>query len=143
MTLRGDFIFSYWIFVWYLLYISGIFPYSPKISILLAISINIIMFVLMIYYKTRGIYIFNFIFINFFIKILPYYTLIREKIYMQDLKPLVIIFISYCIWLYMNGSSVIKYQENIFNAVVYNKNKTPLMNLLTKIEYYFKHIKKI
>jgi hypothetical protein len=43
----------------------------------------------------------------------------------------------------MNGSSVIKYQENIFNAVVYNKNKTPLMNLLTKIEYYFKHIKKI
>lgn len=97
----------------------------------------------MIYYKTRGIYIFNFIFINFFIKILPYYTLIREKIYMQDLKPLVIIFISYCIWLYMNGSSVIKYQENIFNAVVYNKNKTPLMNLLTKIEYYFKHIKKI
>ena len=143
MVLRGDFIFSYWIFVWYLLYISGILPYSPKLAILLAISINVIMFALMIYYKTRGIYIFNFIFINFFIKILPYYTLIRENIYIQDLKPLAIIFISYCIWLYMNGLSVIKYQENIFNAVVYNKNKTPLMNLLTKIEYYFKHIKKI
>ena len=143
MALRGDFIFSYWIFVWYLLYISGIFPYSPKIALLLAISINIIMFVLMIYYKTRGIYIFNFIFINFFIKILPYYTLIREKIYMRDLKSLVIIFIVYSVWLYMNGLSVIKYQDKIFKAVVYNENKTPLMNLLTKVEYYFKHIKKM
>lgn len=143
MALRGDFIFSYWIFVWYLLYISGIFPYSPKIALLLAISINIIMFVLMIYYKTRGIYIFNFIFINFFIKILPYYTLIREKIYMRDLKHLVIIFIGYSIWLYMNGLSVIKYQDKIFKAVVYNENKTPLMNLLTNVEYYFSHIKKM
>jgi len=143
MVLRGDFIFSYWIFVWYLLYISGILPYSPKIAILLAIFINVILFVLMIYYKTRGIYIFNFIFINFFIKILPYYTLIHEKIYIQDFKPLAIIFISYCIWLYMNGSSVIKYQDKIFRTIVYNENKTPLMNLLTKVEYYFSHIKKI
>lgn len=97
----------------------------------------------MIYYKTRGIYIFNFIFINFFIKILPYYTLIREKIYMRDLKHLVIIFIGYSIWLYMNGLSVIKYQDKIFKAVVYNENKTPLMNLLTNVEYYFSHIKKM
>ena len=142
MALRPDFIFSYWIFVWYILYISGILPYSPKLAILLAISINIIMFVLMIYYKTRLLYIFNFILINFFIKILPYYTLIREKIYIQDLKPLAIIFIGYSVWLYMNDLYVLKYQETIFKAVVYNKNNTPLMNLLTKIEYYFSHIKK-
>ena len=143
MALRPDFIFSYWIFVWYILYISGILPYSPKLAILLAISINIIMFVLMIYYKTKILYIFNFILINFFIKILPYYTLIREKIYIQDLKPLAIIFIVYSVWLYMNDLYVLKYQETIFKAVVYNKNNTPLMNLLTKIEYYFSHIKKM
>ena len=142
MALRPDFIFSYWIFVWYILYIFGILPYNPKLAILLAISINIIMFVLMIYYKTRILYIFNFILINFFIKILPYYTLIREKIYIQDLKPLAIIFIVYSVWLYMNDLYVLKYQETIFKAVVYNKNNTPLMNLLTKIEYYFSHIKK-
>ena len=143
MALRPDFIFSYWIFVWYILYIFGILPYNPKLAILLAISINIIMFVLMIYYKTRILYIFNFILINFFIKILPYYTLIREKIYIQDLKPLAIIFIVYSVWLYMNDLYVLKYQETIFKAVVYNKNNTPLMNLLTKIEYYFSHIKKM
>ena len=101
------------------------------------------MFVLMIYYKTKILYIFNFILINFFIKILPYYTLIREKIYIQDLKPLAIIFIVYSVWLYMNDLYVLKYQETIFKAVVYNKNNTPLMNLLTKIEYYFSHIKKM
>jgi hypothetical protein len=138
MSLRIDFVFSYWIFFWYLLYIIKIFKYSPKFALLLGIIENSIMILLMFYYKTSINGILLFMLINFFIKILPYYSLVNERIYLKDIKITALIFLTYCVWIYINGKSIINYQKNIYNSLIYNKDETPLMHF---IKFYFKNKK--
>ena len=43
---RFDQIFSYWIFVWYLLYVLGVISYNPKFALIIGVITNL--FVLLI-----------------------------------------------------------------------------------------------
>ena len=45
-----DLIFSYWIFVWYLLYEFKIINNSPKLALIIGLITNTILLLLMIYY---------------------------------------------------------------------------------------------
>ena len=42
VALRGDLVFSYWIYVWYLLYIFKLIKYSPKLPLILGLIDNVI-----------------------------------------------------------------------------------------------------
>jgi hypothetical protein len=74
-ALRGDLVFSYWIYVWYLLYIFKFIKYSPKIPLILGLIDNIIMLLMMLLYGTSSRTIFYFIVINTLIKVMPIYYL--------------------------------------------------------------------
>ena len=50
-ALRADLVFSYWIFVWYLLYIFKVTSYNPKLYLLLGLIENLAYLFLMIYYN--------------------------------------------------------------------------------------------
>ena len=75
MNPRFDLVFSYWIFVWYLLYIFKVTSYNPKLYLLLGLIENLAYLFLMIYYKNSLLYISLFIFINVFIKVIPFMSL--------------------------------------------------------------------
>ena len=51
-ALRADLVFSYWIYLWYVLYAFKATIYSPKFSLILGVIDNLIMFVLMLMYGT-------------------------------------------------------------------------------------------
>ena len=52
-NLRIDLVFSYWILLWYILYILNIIKYNPKIALLLAIIVNGLAIILMIFIKLQ------------------------------------------------------------------------------------------
>jgi len=83
-ALRADLVFSYWIFIWFLLYEFKITSYSPKFPLIVGIIDNIIMFILMILYGTSSRTIFYFIVVNICIKVLPFYYLRNETIKLKD-----------------------------------------------------------
>jgi hypothetical protein len=60
-ALRTDLVFSYWIYVWFILYIFNITSYSPKFALILGLFDNIIMLLLMFYFGSKGRTIFLFI----------------------------------------------------------------------------------
>jgi hypothetical protein len=137
MLLRIDLVFSYWIFAWYLLYIYR-FPffvtnYSPKFAIGLGIVENIFTFLFMFYFGASNETLFMFVIINTFIKLLPFYTLRNETIRMKDIYASILLFGIYAIWVYINGESVIEYQNKILNSLAQNKHETPVMYLLDKL----------
>jgi len=68
---RSDFVFSYWIFTWFILYLLKIVPYSPKFVIILGIIENLFVFMYMIFYKSPIYNIIKFIIINILIKVIP------------------------------------------------------------------------
>lgn len=141
MALRIDLVFSYWMFFWYILYSLKITMYSPKFIIGLGIIENFIMLLFMFYYKTKPITIIYFLVINFFIKIIPFYMMLNERIKISDIYATVVLFIIYSIWVYMNGETVIEYHNKIFESLIYNKNETPFINFINHIQKYFQNYK--
>lgn len=140
MALRFDLVFSYWIYIWYLFYIYRFISYSPKFAIGLGIIDNIIMLALMIYFGSNVKAIFYFILINTLIKVVPFYTLRNETIRLKDVYFTIILFIIFIIWLHINQQNLIGNIKLIHDSLLYNKNQTPFMSLLGKIESNFKQI---
>jgi hypothetical protein len=136
MLLRVDFILSYWIFTWYILYIIKIISYSPKLIIMLGIFENLITLIIMILYGSNCKTIIYFIIINIIIKVIPFYTIRNDKIKLRDIYSTIILILIYLLWVKINGESVIKYYKKILDSLIHNKNDTIGIAILTKIEKY-------
>ena len=139
-ALRGDLVFSYWIFVWYILYKFKLTKYSPKFALLFGIIDNIIMLFLMIWFGSNKRTIFYFILINSLIKVLPYYTLIKDKIKLSDIYFTCLLLLIFVLWLHINKQSLIGNIKLIHNSLLYNKNETPFLSLLENIKKNFIHL---
>ena len=140
-SLRFDLVFSYWIYLWYILYALHATSYSPKFPLLLGLFDNIIMFILMIIYGTSSITIFFFIIINTFIKVVPLYYLRNEKIRIKDIYFTICLFALFIMWLYINKQSLTGNAKLIYNSLLYGKSQTPFMNVLKQIQNNYKTYK--
>lgn len=139
-ALRFDLVFSYWIFVWFLLYEAHLISFSPKFPILLGIVDNVIMLAFMLLYGTSGRTIFYFIFINTLIKLIPFYMLRNESIRFKDIGFTIFLFLIFILWLHINKQSLFGNIKLIHDSLLYGKNETPFMALLDKIKYNFKKL---
>jgi hypothetical protein len=133
-VLTPDYLFSNWIFIWYLLYITGIFTkYNPKINIILALIMNIYVIYLLIYNKQFYI-LFLIITIIFFIKIIPLITLRNTKIKLDDFLFGFILFLIYCLWitLYHKKNVLILIKDLYFDNKYIKNYELPLIVYLNK-----------
>ena len=106
-ALRADLVFSYWIYVWFILYFFHITNFSPKFVLILGLVDNIIMLILMLYFGSSGKTIFLFIIINTIIKVVPLYYLKNQNIKLKDIYFTCILFIIFIIWLHINKQYLI------------------------------------
>jgi len=101
---------------------------------------NIIMFLMMILYGTSIKNIIFFIIINIFIKVIPYYYLMDKPIKYVDIYVTVIIFIIFILWLHINKESLTGNIRIIYDSLLYDKNTTPIMNILSNLKNNYKHL---
>ena len=139
-ALRPDLVFSYWIYVWYVLYVFKLIQYSPKLALILGLIDNIFMFIMMLLYGTSKKTIFYFIIVNTLIKVVPLYYLKNEQIKVNDIYFTCGLFLLFIIWLYINEQSLVGNIKIIYDSLLYGKNETPFMALLQKIEKNYKHL---
>ena len=128
---RIDFVFSYWIFTWYLLFIFKYTKYSPKLGLIIALIHNTILLMIMIFYKYNIYNILFYCIINLFIKIIPLWTLRNNKSY--DIKSTLILFFIYNIWLYLNKTNLFLLFINQRNNIKSNKAAGPVTEFINKI----------
>jgi hypothetical protein len=139
-ALRADLVFSYWIYLWYILYAFKITHFSPKIPLILGVIDNIIMLILMLIYGTSKETIFYFIIINTLIKVVPLYYLRNEPIKWRDIYFTIFLFILFVGWLHINSQSLYGNIKIIHDSLLYGQNKTPFMAVLNKIKKNFKRL---
>jgi len=139
-ALRGDLVFSYWIYAWYILYAVKITKYSPKFPIILGLIDNIIMLILMLIYGTSKRTIFYFIIINTLIKIVPLYYLRNESVRMKDIGFTILLFVIFILWLHFNKQSLFGNIKIIHDSLLFGQDKTPFMALLNKLKKNFKNL---
>jgi len=131
MLIRPDFIFSYWIFAWFLLYFFKVTTYNPKYLLLLGVLENLMTIIIGLYFRTSTIYIVYFIFIMIIMKVIPLYISWNNKnnftSLRRDLVASIFIFVLYSLWLHFNGTDVISIQRRIVNSIIEEKNETPIL----------------
>jgi hypothetical protein len=126
---RFDFVFSYWIFAWYILYICNIVKYNPKWALTIGLVENIGILFLMFFYKHSIINIFLFCFINFFIKVLPLWSLRNTKYDITGIYSLIILFFIYLLWVKINNIPF----NNAYGWIKTNNDPGPFTHYVKKI----------
>jgi hypothetical protein len=109
-VLRSDFILSYWILAWFILYAIGIVRTSPFFVTILAIILNIITLLYLIISNASVYNITKFIIINTIIKGLPlWYMMVRGHIITRSsIIATAFMIASYYIWLRINDMNIDK-----------------------------------
>jgi hypothetical protein len=138
-ALRFDLIFSYWIFIWVLIYLFKWTIYSPKFALIVGLIENCFMLILMFLYGTRIESIIYFIIINIFIKVVPLYYLRNYLIKWKDIYFTFILFIIFIVWLHLNKESLTGNLKLIYNSLINNKNKTPFLSFIQKFKINWKN----
>ena len=133
--MRFDFVFSYWIFMWYIFYIIGIVKYNPKWALTIGLIENIGALLIMIFYKNSFINIFLFCFINLFIKILPLWTLRKSKYDINGIYSLIILFCIYLLWLKINN---IPFKNEWFDYIKKDNDPGPFTYYAKKLLIKYK-----
>jgi hypothetical protein len=105
--LTPDLLFSYWLFLWYFLYIFKIIPYSPKIWFIIAL-IYIGIAIIYMYNKINMSFILLFICIAILVKVLPLYSIQKDKYKLKDFLFGIYIFIVYVLWVHYRNQNIIK-----------------------------------
>jgi hypothetical protein len=103
---RFDFVFSYWIFLWYIFYELNIVKYNPKIAIIIAILINIVEICIMFYFLKSLQNITLYMILFFLIKIVPLWTLRKSSYKIVDFYAFILLFIIYISWLLFNNINI-------------------------------------
>lgn len=105
-----DLLFSYWLLVWYVLYVFGYIDYNPSLLLLIMQAV-IIMFLYIKYFyynKTTSKYLFIRIFV---MKFLPLYLLWFAndvRIMMKDVYFTLGLFLLYIFYLYIHNTNMIE-----------------------------------
>lgn len=133
MSIRPDFIFSNWMFVWFILYWFKFTQYNPKAVFILGVFENIITVFLAIYYKTSAIYIIYFLGIIVFFKMLLLYLIWNTRFLMKDFIATILVTLVYLTWLQLNNTNVVDLYRKVITSVINEKNETPILGLIHKI----------
>ena len=125
--------FSYWTFLWFILYLLHIIPYSPKFAFIVEIIIvSIMAFIPMNLYKLT-----KFIIINIIIKGIPLWIIRKSKITKKDVLFSIFIFLCYLLWLYVNDKTIVDIYTMIYSHYV-NGDTNQLIGGKIYDEIYFK-----
>lgn len=132
--MRIDFIFSYWIFCWYVLHIFGIITkYNPKFAIICGLIENMFIVLLMLLYNTKTKLVLLFIAMSVILKVIPLYTIWNTKINMNDIFMTFLLLVIYFFWTYMHNKTYLDFVKGTEDLVMHNKNTLPGMIFLDKI----------
>ena len=135
---RIDIFFTSWIIIWFILYYINLFPYNPKIVVISALIVCIIILFTMIYNNVNKIYICSFISIFFLTKLLPYYFLKDTICNEIDIYFSIIIFMIYLIYLKILFGNVSDFLNKTYIKNICYGEKAPIpLKLFYSIRDFF------
>lgn len=132
--MRLDFIFSYWILIWYIAYILKFVNFSPKFALIIGILENIGTWLMLIYKKSSIMSTLDFALVVFIAKVLPFYFLRNETIQRGDVIFTFGLFALYNAWLFINNQNFISVSMQTIDSMAHDKHDTPMLKLFNYIE---------
>jgi len=138
MNLRFDFIFTYWIVGWYILYVAGLVSYNPLGILLLNLLAHVMMLMVMLYYSYS--YTLLFVVQIVLLNVLPLWYIWKNPYAEKDLYASIVVTLMYLIWTWIHQMNVISLYQGIFQNVANNQVLEPGMKLFYRFLSYVKPV---
>ncbi len=136
MSIRPDFIFTYWVIAWYVAYMVKLTSYNPKWALLTGIILNVTLAIIVIIRSGFTASVITFLLINLILKGVPLYTIYKTKTTINDIYAVIGLFAIYTLWVNANGTTVVKQNVKIYESILHSKNESPIMRAVSKIPEY-------
>jgi len=133
MFISPDYIFSDWIFIWWILFYFKFTKYNPKFILIVSLIQNCFMFLYLFKQNTKKIVIISFFIIDLIIKIIPIILIINTKINKDDIYFTILLYSAYNLYLYIKNTNVIEITNKILYYQVHNIPKIPSLFISEKI----------
>jgi hypothetical protein len=128
MLERFDYLFSYWEFLWYILYELNLVSYNPKGALIPALLVNIVLLCIMLYYSYS--YTIFFVMALILMKVLPLWSLWNDPYRLKDVYATIVVFVVYLVWIRMNEVDLNELLNKQVHHIHTNKPIGPGMYLL-------------
>jgi len=148
-TLRYDFLFSYWMFIWFILF--WLLPKNdnlrsiahPAFTLAIGVLENTITLLLILYYNPQWSIIWKFVAMMIAIKILPLYLVMYESTplhvpWQNSIITFIVVFAIYLGYLFVNDANFVEIYKTAIVSVIMDENKTPLYSTLMSITSAFR-----
>ena len=130
-NIRPDYLFSYWVVAWYVLYMTGIVTPNPKFAILVALLENVLVLLSMVYLRVNPKKIYYFFIMILLVKVLPLWTLRKSTVTKRDVSAtagLLLMYVGWIIWDEKVNASFKAYMQMLDPTI-----QTPGMLLLARV----------
>jgi hypothetical protein len=127
--MRFDFIFSYWLFAWFLVHLVLQGP-SPKFWLWFGVLSEMVVFAIHIFYHSPAPLVLFFVFYQILIKGIPLWMLRNETIRLRDVAAGVFLFLVYVKWLEMNGTTFVSTLQTSLQYIKDGAPSSPMAQLV-------------
>lgn len=145
---RFDYLFSYWIVIWFVLYYNIDAFKGPTVNFLKRIGSPLLVLWLAFWFNTYEIIyislikfdltlVVEFSFMMFLIKAIPIYLLYRRGLsvnWINDTIVTVLVILMYIIYLHVNNKDPHKIYNETEKSLIQGDNKTPMFYLIEKLK---------
>lgn len=130
-------IFSYWIFVWFILFYIGLTKYNPLFILIIGYIFTLFEFIYLIIKKTSRYNLIKFMIINIIIKFIPILLIIKFplKFNIDDIYVSIYLMFLYVIMMSLMNKNPYEYYKLMINTYLYNdeKYKTYISKIYDKL----------
>jgi hypothetical protein len=116
-------IFSYWIFIWFLLYYFKFTKYNPLLTLIIGYIITIGELIYLISQKTNKYNLIKFTVINIIIKVIPILLIYNHKITFKEFVINFYIFLIYIITMAIMNINPTDIYKKVLNTYIQDDNK--------------------
>ena len=135
-----DYLFSYWIFAWFILFILSMKStfikthFNPRFALLVALFANIMSFMYFLFHNATILVLLKYILVIILFKIIPLFLLRKEKVrWFNEISIAVIVFIMYFVYIESNNVHLHDVIEQTAINILHDTNNTPFFRLLETI----------
>jgi len=136
LNFRFDFVFSYWIFAWFLLYKMHLVSFNPFFALVFGLINNLLFLCFAIFYNYNHFDIFAFFVIMICIKVIPLCCFSKSEMVLKskDYFFTLFLFLLYLFWLKINAKKISSSMFKMFKNPKKGKSiDTPMINVLKTI----------
>jgi hypothetical protein len=116
-------IFSYWIFIWFLLYYFKFTKYNPLLTLIVGYIITVGELIYLISQKTNKYNLIKFTVINIIIKVIPILLIYNHKITFKEFVVNFYIFLIYIITMAIMNINPANIYRKVLNTYIQDDNK--------------------